>query len=78
MSESSMLSMSEPSKTGRLQAFIAEEEDIGAGPIGEVKFDETASAIIRTPQAWQTCRSPKRKGKKCSRQTSSSGKRLKN
>ena len=62
-SESSMLSLREAIESGRLQEFIAQEEARGGGPISEAEFDETASAVIRTPQSDdQTSSLPRRDG----------------
>ncbi len=44
-----MLSLSEAIESGRLQEFIAQEEARGVAPISEAAFDETASAVIKTP-----------------------------
>lgn len=58
-----MLSLSDAIKAGKLQDFITQEEARGVGPISEAAFDETASAVIRTPQSGdQTSGSPLRDG----------------
>lgn len=63
MSESKPLSLSKARESGRLQEFIVQEEARGVGPISEAEFNETASAVIRTPQSDdQTSDSPRRDG----------------
>lgn len=46
-----MLSLREAVKNGRLQEFIAQEEARGVEPISEAEFNDTASAVIKTPQS---------------------------
>ena len=62
-SESSMLTLSEAKKDGRLEEFIAEQESKGYGPIDAVEFEDTAATVIKTlPQDDQTSDSPRRDG----------------
>lgn len=58
-----LLSLSEALRTNRLEEFIRQEETRGIGPVSEAAFDDTASAVIRTPpQDDQTSGSPRSDG----------------
>lgn len=58
-----MLTLTEAIESGRLQEFIVQEEKRGVAPINEAEFDETAAAVIKTPQPDdQTSGSPHRGG----------------
>lgn len=58
-----MLTLAEAQKAGRLEEFIAQEEARDVGPISEAEFNDTASAVIKTPQSDdQTSGSPRRDG----------------
>ncbi len=57
------ITLSDAIRLDMLDEFIAQEEARGVGPISEAEFDETASAVIRTPQSGdQTSGSPRRDG----------------
>lgn len=47
--ESSMLTLSEAQKSGRLEEFIAEQEAAGVGPIELGAFRSLAAALIKAP-----------------------------
>ena len=58
-----MLSLSEAKKSGRLDKFIKQQEELKIGSVDEAKFDEVAAIVIKTPpQSDQTSRSPRRGG----------------
>jgi hypothetical protein len=46
----SMLTLSDAIKSGRLQAFIAEQESAGIGPIDRAEFDGAVGRIIKAPR----------------------------
>jgi len=43
------LTLSDALSQGRLDDFIAQTEADGVGPISEAEFNDTASAVIKTP-----------------------------
>ena len=58
-----MLSLSEALKTGRLQEFIAQEEDRGIGPIDCAELDRLFGKAVRALQSKdRTSRSPSADG----------------
>jgi len=44
-----MLSLAEAIREDLLQEFISQEEARGVASVSEAEFDETASAVIKTP-----------------------------
>lgn len=58
-----MITLQDAIKFDQLDEFIAQEEARGVKPITKAEFDETASAVIKTPpQSDQTSGSPRRDG----------------
>ncbi len=45
------LSLMQALNEDRLEDFLTQEESRGIGPISAAEFDETAAAVIRTPQS---------------------------
>lgn len=56
-----MLSLKDAVKSGKLEAFVKQEESRGVAPVDKSLFDLTLSDLIKQPQSKdQTSRSPSR------------------